>query len=146
MVIRRVGLVGCVKEKSPSPQPARNLYTSTLFRGRRNFVEQSCSEWWILSALHGLVDPSEVVAPYDLALKALGRAERRHWSQRVLTSIDERVNVQPGDVIEFHAGAEYRDFGLEVGLIDRGCQIENPTVGMGIGVQLRFYKEAMRPR
>ena len=131
-----------MKEKGTSPRPARDLYTSTLFRGRRNFVEHSCSEWWILSALHGLVDPSEVVAPYDLALKDLGRAERRDWSRRVLTSIDERAAVQPGNVIEFHAGAEYRDFGLEAGLMNRGCQIENPTLGMSIGFQLRFYKEA----
>jgi hypothetical protein len=143
-MIRRIGLVGCVKEKSPFPQPARDLYTSTLFRGRRSFVETSCSEWWILSALHGLVDPSDVVAPYDLALKGLGRADRRRWSQQVLRSIDELVKVQPGDVVEFHAGAEYREFGLETGLMNRGCQIENPTLGMGIGIQLRFYKEAQQ--
>ena len=85
-----------------------------------------------------------MVAPYDLALKSLGRADRRRWSQQVLRSIDELVKVQPGDVVEFHAGAEYREFGLETGLMNRGCEIENPTLGMGIGIQLRFYKEAQQ--
>lgn len=128
------------------PQPARDLYTSTLFRGRRRFVERSCSEWWILSALHGLVAPHEVVEPYDLALKDLGRADRRRWSQQVLDAIDERVVVQPGDTIEFHFGAEYRECGLEAGLANRGGQIENPTLGMRIGSQLRFYREAAQLR
>ena len=61
----------------------------------------------------------------------------------MLDAIDERVVVHPGDTIEFHAGAEYREFGLEAGLTARGCRIENPTLGMGIGFQLRFYKEAV---
>jgi hypothetical protein len=143
---RRIGLVGCVKKKAPVPQKAADLYTSTLFLGRRRFVERTCSEWWILSALHGLIDPDETVAPYDLALKSLGREQRRRWSRDVLKSIDAQVGIRPGDTVEFHAGAEYRDFGLEAGLIDRGCRIENPTLGMGIGIQLRFYKEARQLR
>lgn len=139
---RRIGLIGCVKEKAHHRLPARDLYLSALFLGRRRFVERSCTEWWILSALHGLVDPGEVVAPYDLALKDLGRAERRAWSSRVLADIDKRIKAGPGDVVEMHAGAEYRDFGLADGLVRLGCRIENPTQGLGIGRQLKFYKEA----
>ena len=139
---RRIGFVGCVKEKADHLLPAQDLYLSSLFLGRRNFVERTCTEWWILSALHGLVDPNEMLAPYDLALKDLGRAERRAWSSRVLADIDVSIKVGPGDVVEMHAGAEYRDFGLADGLERRGCRIENPTQGLGIGRQLKFYKEA----
>ena len=144
--IRRIGLVGCVKEKATQPRPARDLYLSPLFMGRRRFVEAACSEWWILSALHGLVHPSDVLAPYDLAMKDLGRAERRAWSSRVLADIDKRMQVSPGAVIEMHAGAEYRDFGLAAGLERRGCTVVNPTKGLGIGRQLQFYKEATQGR
>jgi hypothetical protein len=141
-VERRIGLVGCVKAKADSPRHAKDLYLSPLFRGRRRFVERSCTEWWILSALYGLLEPDETVAPYDLALKDLGRAERRTWSDRVLMAIDERIMTRTGDVVEMHAGAEYRDFGLVAGLTRRGCQIENPTQGLGIGRQLKFYEAA----
>lgn len=141
---RRIGLVGCGKEKATEPRAAEDLYVSSLFLGRRKFVERSCTEWWILSALHGLVDPRELLAPYDLALKDLGRVDRRHWSDRVLQSLDLQVGINANDVIEFHAGAEYRDFGLQDGLARRGCRIENPTLGLRIGNQLRFYKEANR--
>ena len=63
----RIGLVGCVKKKGPVAAPAEELYVSPLFVGRRRFVESTCDRWFILSALHGLVDPHEVIEPYDHA-------------------------------------------------------------------------------
>jgi len=139
---RRIGLVGCVKEKAGGPRPAKDLYVSTLFSGRRSFVEHTCEQWWILSAEHGLVHPDDVLAPYDVTLKAMGQSARREWSSRVMAAIDERVRPVAGDVFEIHAGAEYRNFGLIDGLRARGCAVENPTEGMGIGKQLQFYKQA----
>ncbi len=121
---------------------AEDLYASTLFTGRRRYVESSRDEWWILSAEHGLVHPAEELAPYDVALKDAGRAARSHWSARVLSSIDARIHPEQGEVFEIHAGAEYRDFGLLDGLRARGCLVEIPTEAMRIGRQLRFYKEA----
>ncbi len=139
---RRVGLVGCVKVKAVSARPARDLYLSTLFSGRRAYVERSCDEWWILSADHGLVSPDEVLAPYDVTLKTAGRQERRRWSAGVLTALAEHLRPTNGDVLEIHAGAEYRDFGLIDGLRAWGCTVDIPTEGMGIGRQLQFYKLA----
>jgi len=144
IVGRRVGLVGCVKEKAAQPLPAKDLYVSTLFRGRRGFVERSCDQWWILSAAHGLINPDAVVAPYDVTLKDAGRSERRIWTQSVLAAIDHQVGLSRGDVVEIHAGSEYRDFGLVDGLEARGCEIVVPTEGMKIGRQLQFYKNALR--
>jgi len=143
---RRIGLVGCVKDKADSPQRAKDLYLSALFTGRRSYVEQSCSEWWILSAEHGLVHPEEVLAPYDVALKDESRAVRRQWSASVLKAMDSQIVPGPDDVVEVHAGAEYRDFGLVDGLCIRGCTVEIPTEGMRIGHQRRFYKQASENR
>jgi len=36
---RRIGLVGCVKQKAMEPRAAKDLYVSTLFAGRRSFEE-----------------------------------------------------------------------------------------------------------
>ena len=136
----RVGLVGCVKRKLETPAKAKDLYISALFRGRRGFVEASCDSWWILSAKHGLVDPEEVLAPYDLTLKSMGRAERREWAARTLAELVAIVRPQMGDVIEFHAGADYREYGLRTGLEAMGCQIEIPTEHLTMGQQRGFYK------
>ncbi|MBE1603724.1 DUF6884 domain-containing protein [Actinopolymorpha pittospori] len=139
---RRIGLVGCVKEKATKPLPARDLYISALFRGRRSFVLRSCTEWWILSAEHGLVHPDQVLAPYDKSLKSATRAERRAWSEAVLRRLDGETRPASGDVVEFHAGAEYRDYGLLEGLVARGCRVEVPTSGLPLGRQLQFYSAA----
>ncbi len=141
---RRIGLVGCVKKKKGLAAPARDLYISTLFRGRRSYVEQSCSEWWILSAEHGLVSPDQVLAPYDVTLKDLGSPERRYWSRRVLVDLKLQASPVSGDVVEIHAGSEYRDFGLVQGLQRLGCLVEIPTQGLRFGHQLRFYSEQSR--
>lgn len=139
---RRIGLVGCVKEKTASATQAGHLYTSALFTGRRCYVEHSCDEWWILSAAHGLVHPDIVLAPYDVTLTKVSRAERRRWSAAVLQSAVAAIHPRPRDIFEIHAGAEYRDFGLVEGLLGIGCSVEIPTHGMPIGQQLRFYRQS----
>ena len=52
----RVALVSCVKSRRPEPAPARDLYTSPLFRAMRRYAESHADAWYILSAKHGLVD------------------------------------------------------------------------------------------
>src|ERR1039458_9944957 len=98
----RIGLVGCVKTKANSAQLAKDLYLSPLFIGRRRFVEITCDEWWILSALHGLVHPDDRIEPYDVALVNSSRLEKQRWSQTVLASIDDEVDSREGDTFEFH--------------------------------------------
>ncbi len=143
---RRIGLVGCVKDKAAAPRAAKDLYVSALFAGRRSYVEWSSDSWWILSAEHGLVHPDEVLAPYNRALGDASRLARRSWSNQLLTAIDERIQPRRGDVFEIHAGAVYREFGLLDGLLDRDCLVEVPTGRLGIGEQLRFYKQARESR
>jgi hypothetical protein len=138
-VSKRVGLVGCVKEKRAGSAPAEDLYTSPLFVGRRGFVERTCDEWWILSAEHGLVHPGELVASYDRSLKNASRGEMRAWADRVLKAIEQRIELSAGDIVEIHAGSDYRDHGLVRGLLERGVSVENPTQGMPVGQQLQFY-------
>jgi hypothetical protein len=141
---RRVGLVGCVKQKGAMPTAARDLYTSPLFLGRRRYVERSCERWWILSAAHRLVDPDDVIAPYDVPLKDASVSARRRWAADVLEMLAEVASLRAGDVVEIHAGAEYRNFGLVDGLLRLGCTVENPTAGLGIGSQLKFYSDGAR--
>lgn len=137
--MRRIGLVGCVKRKRNTPTPARDLYLSTLFAGRRAFVERTCDEWWILSAAHGLVAPDRMLDPYDVTLNDASDAERRGWSAEVMAQIDTLVAPRTGDVVEIHAGSHYRNHGLVAALAQRGVTVDIPTEGMRIGQQLALY-------
>ena len=54
-----VVLVGCVKSKRDHPSPASDLYTSALFRKARAYAESTGGPWYVLSAEHGLVEPTQ---------------------------------------------------------------------------------------
>jgi len=137
---RRIGLVGCVKSKRDRPSPARDLYTSPLFRGRRRHVEQTCDRWFVLSAKHGLVDPDTVLEPYDQTLKRAGRAERQRWSAAVLKALELELGSFSSTVFEIHAGDDYRAFGLVDGIRKLGGQVVVPTDRLSLGQQLAFYR------
>lgn len=135
----RIGLVGCVKTKRGARTPARDLYVSPLFRGRRRYVEATCGRWFVLSARHGLVRPDEVLTPYDETLTDRSTARRRAWATSVLESLDETVPDHRALTYEVHAGAAYRDYGLVEGLCRRDAAVEVPTMGLSQGEQLAFY-------
>ncbi|HYT80042.1 MAG TPA: hypothetical protein VEQ37_12460 [Actinomycetota bacterium] len=136
----RIGLVGCVKSKLPHPAPAADLYTSPPFRGARRAVEWSCDRWFILSAEHGLVDPGQVLDPYERTLATAPTAERRRWAQGVLAQIDEHLGDVGGIDFEVHAGTAYLEYGLKAGLAARGAHVVDPLQGLPLGRRLAYYK------
>ena len=138
----RIGLVGCVKSKLPLAAPAKDLYTSALFRGAQCSVERSCDRWFVLSALHGLVEPDQVLDPYEQTLNTASRSERRAWAERVLHQVEATLGAGlSGHTFEAHAGRNYLAFGLVQGLESRGATVEQPLDGLGLGKRLSFYKE-----
>jgi hypothetical protein len=76
----RVALVSCVKSKQNQPAPAKDLYTSPLFRNLRKYAEDNTDRWYILSAEHGLVDPDQILAPYEKTLNNARKDERLAWA------------------------------------------------------------------
>lgn len=135
----KIGLVGCVKTKRTTGAPARDLYTSTLFAGRRRYVEESSDRWFVLSALHGLVRDDEWLEPYDETLNDQSTQSKRRWAEKVLAALDSLGLDLRTTTFEIHAGNEYRSFGLVGGLRARGATVEVPAAHLGQGEQLAFY-------
>src|SRR5919112_682042 len=48
-----------------APVPVATLFRSPGFASARAHAEHSGYPWFVLSAKHGLLDPGEVVSPYD---------------------------------------------------------------------------------
>ena len=137
-------LVGCVKTKHPTRSAARDLYSSPLWRCRRAYAECLGVPWYILSALHGLLDPDRRIDPYDLALKDLRAEARRAWSARVLDELKRRVPSMRDSLIEIHAGSTYVKHGLEEGLRDAGAEVHRPLARItGVGRQQAWYRERL---
>ena len=88
-----VYLVSCVSQKRVTPSPAKDLYTSPLFRKARAYVERTGLPWFVLSAKYGLVHPDDVIAPYDLTLNTMGVSDRRRWAGRILTQLEPHLGL-----------------------------------------------------
>ena len=87
----RVALVGCSALKQKRPAPARELYTSGLFRASLAFAEATCAEVFVVSAMYGLLSLEQVVEPYDRTLADLGgKNAREDWGARTLASFVQR--------------------------------------------------------
>jgi hypothetical protein len=81
-------LVACCRPKLAYPAPPADLYVSPLFKKSRTYADRK-GRWFILSALHGLVDPTTVIALYEMTLKKTSAQKRRAWGQMVRTQMDK---------------------------------------------------------
>jgi hypothetical protein len=120
-------LVACCGKKLPNAAKAKDIYRSELFIKSRRYAEQHGDRWLILSAKHGVVDPEDVIEPYDETLNDKSAAERRAWSAKVA----EQLQKHRHDRLTVLAGGSY------CGWTD-GFNAERPMQGLGIGQQLQY--------
>ena len=135
---QRVALVSCVKSKQPSAAPARDLYTSALFRSLRGYAEANADSWYILSAEHGMLRPDQVVSPYEKTLNKMAKVDRSAWAGRVQKQLLEVLPA--GAEVIMLAGSRYRD-DLIPFLRRHGFTVSIPLEGLSLGRQLQRLKE-----
>lgn len=135
-----VGRVACCSTKLPRMAPAHRLYRSPLFLASVAYLKRHWigpgGEWAILSAKHGLVMPTEVLAPYDLALRDLTGAEHAAWCRR---TGDQVATRWPGMKFVVLAGKLY--CGATENL--EACY---PLAGLGMGKRLQFLLSGKKER
>ena len=140
----KIGIVGCVKSHGSGAQPARDLFTSALFRGRVEAVSVSCDSWFILSSKYGLISPDVVIAPYNVSLATASIAERRRWAAMVIEQFKQRLPDLEKCHFEIHASSPYVDFGLVDFLRLAGAAVSLPVAGLRRGEQLAHYSAARK--
>lgn len=136
-----VALISCGARKGAGPAPARELYTSTLFRKSRAFAEAYGDSWYVISALHGLLSPDQTVSPYNFKMSQLSQRQREAWANRVTDSI--KYHVPYGSTIIIVAGRLYRE-NLEWRLIRQGFDVLTPTRGQNIFQLMSYLTEQVR--
>jgi hypothetical protein len=127
--------ISCVSQKRSSPAAARDLYVSDWFVKARRYVESTEAPWFILSAKYGLIEPGQVIEPYELTLNNLSVTDRRRWAVRVHEQL-EALAERPRKVVML-AGARYREF-VEPYLKSIDIEVEVPMEGLRIGEQLSW--------
>lgn len=136
---KTIGLVSCVKRKGPLRAPARDLYTSPLFRKMRRYAIAHSDRWFILSAKYGLVHPDAMIEPYEVTLKGMRASERRAWAQQVYRQMSETGLLATGNRFLWLAGQAYQeDLAPHLAPFPQ-C---DPLKGMKIGERLRWLTNA----
>ena len=128
-------LVACVKRKASTPMPAGELYTSPWFQKARACVDRTGRPWAVLSAKHGLLWPTDTVAPYEMTLRSMSALQRRRWADTVLASL--APHVAGVRTITMLAGATYRQL-LVPELERRDIEVLVPMAGLSQGRQLQW--------
>lgn len=132
----RVALVSCAASKADRPCPARDLYTSALFRLSAAWAQRNADRWYILSAEHALVSPDRVLAPYDTTLKTMTPALRRAWAARVARDLARVVGGET--TLVALAGEAYMGW---TALVHN--PVERPLDGLQIGYRLQWLKREL---
>ncbi len=136
----KIGLISCVSKKCHSETFAKELYTSALFTKSRQYVERNCDTWFILSAKYGLVEPNEIIEPYNETLNSKTKYDREEWAKKVWKTLCLRL--KPNDQVTILAGDKYREKLIPL-LIEYGCKIHIPMKGLGIGSQLKWLSREL---
>lgn len=151
-----VALVSCSSKKRAHAAPARDFYTSDLFVKSFAVARRLAPATFIVSAKHGLVEPTAIVEPYDVALSTMTRAQRADWSARVVAALVAWDGWSPAATryVYLFAGEVYaaplrERFGAWATLSRTlGAPVDyvviEPLAGMQIGERLGFLRRELK--
>jgi PAS domain-containing protein len=157
---QRVALVACSNRKAACILPAGELYRGRTFEAAKAWAEEHADAWFILSALHMVVDPRRELEPYDAAWQHMDAETRRARVRGMATSVNNLVahltGWKHGDVtfgagleLVVLAGGHYAEAVRAVtDRPDFAGAVHFPLTGLGIGQQyarLRAGGELVTP-
>jgi hypothetical protein len=138
-------LIGCVRTKLPAAAAAAELFASPLFTGRRRHAVESGLPWYILSAKFGLLDPEDVIGPYDVYLADQSSGYRKAWGEFVIARLEQCQHDLRARIVEVHAGEAYVA-PLRAPLAVRGAPLTTPLAHLRQGEQLAWYNSVSPAR
>lgn len=141
-----IGLVACSKTKLRGAAPARELYTSRVFRASLVYAQSKCDSVYVASAKHGLVSLEEVLEPYELTLATMAAFERALWGARIATELFRRHGAEfsVGDPLLALAGASYVEPIVEAYRqgYQKNIAVEQPLARLQIGERYAWLQYA----
>ena len=130
-------LISCSKSKLNKPAPARELYTGQLFKKAVAWAERQGHQWFVISALHGLVTHNQTIAPYDYSLKdRRGSRERESWAHLTIRALSP-IHLPKGSRAILIMPELYRRF-IQPELDRASITYSNPLQRLSIGKQMQW--------
>lgn len=133
---KTICLVSCVAKKLDGAHPAHILYSpSTFFKAQQSYAESHADSWLILSALHGVVHPTDIIEKYNMTLKNMKKPDRMMWGEKVIHQLN---NIIQDERLIVLAGKAYKD-PIQQWLDTH--DVDYPLVGVGgIGSQVQWLQ------
>lgn len=123
-------LIACSAAKLDHAAPAADLYQGQAFKLATAAAERAGADVIILSALHGAVQPSSQLQPYNRTLAEMNKQQRAVWAGMTA----QQLQQHKGRPIVVLAGKNY------AAAVDGWPNVTRPLAGLGIGQQLRALK------
>lgn len=144
-------IVGCGSAKHDGVLPAKEKYSSPYFSLKRSYAEAVGTEWAILSAEHGLIDPETEIDDYDRSVSEMPASRRAAWGNAAGTSIvarcaDMESDGRRPDELHLLLGSDYKTPISETvdWLAGQGIRIVDPFAGTsGIHEQQSLLSDAV---
>jgi len=136
-------LISCSKSKGGHRDLARNMYVSPLYRKSVMVAEGWGLSFSILSAKYGLLNPDDIIEPYDLTLKGASKQFKLDWAQKVDEQIRTSIDRQKRLIVL--AGDDYYAPLVEAGA-HAPLNFLAPMRGISLGNRLVFLNQCMRIR
>lgn len=91
-----------------------------------------------MSAKYGLLEPNDLIKPYELTLNKMSVDERKKWTEKVITQLKSK-NVSFNQKAIFLCGNKYNQF-----LKNKFIEYETPLSNMGFGYQIQYMNNEMK--
>jgi hypothetical protein len=125
-------LIACSMSKLDHAAPAAELYTGQAFKLAMRAAKAADADVLILSALYGVLEPDDVIDPYNCYLGGLPAMDRAIWAMTTAAQLAPHRERFAVILAGKHYAAACDDF----------TNKREPLKGLGIGRQLSFLKNA----
>jgi len=133
----KVGLISCTKNKKEGAHRAEKLYDSALFKKSLDYSLREFDDIKFLSAKHHVLDPREEIEEYDKTLKDMKQEEKKEWSKKVATELEEEYSRN--DTLFFLTGKDYYKYVIN----QLEIPYHVPMEGLGIGEKLHWLNKEL---
>lgn len=154
-----IALIGCGKKKRSYACPARELYTGPLFTAQREWADANADAYFIASAKHLILEPDQVIEPYNLSMRQLDAETRRTRAWQIQLHFRSRwidfctfgksargyvVAVTRPRVVLLASRDYLFGFHEWQQRANDSFAFETPLAGKGIGQQLAWLRQAQQ--
>lgn len=97
--MKTILFITCGNKKLPYSAKAKEIYCSSVFKSYYKFGIDNFDEVAILSSKHNLLNPEDIIEPYDVYIGNFSDEELKQWSIKTKKLIIERY---PRDEYEYY--------------------------------------------